>query len=175
MAALKYWIWLSDAAVSARAKAEIMRRYGDAEQAFFAPTGAFAAMESIRREDAETLERRDLDRAERVIEACARQGLEIITFDDRAYPARLKKYIRTAAGAVCARDAAARGRQCCHCRCRHAAGDGLRREDGTRHRRGNRPLRRHRRLGLDRRYRRGWGNRCSWRGRDVHRRARHGA
>ena len=70
MAALKYWIWLSDAAVSARAKAEIMRRYGDAEQAFFAPTGAFAAMESIRREDAETLERRDLDRAERVIEAC---------------------------------------------------------------------------------------------------------
>lgn len=90
MAALKYWIWLSDAAVSARAKAEIMRRYGDAEQAFFAPTGAFAAMESIRREDAEALERRDLDRAERVIEACARQGLEIITFDDRAYPARLK-------------------------------------------------------------------------------------
>ena len=90
MAALKYWIWLSDANVSTRAKAEILRRYGDAEQAFFAPTGELAALENVRREDAAVLERRDLERAERVMDECQRQKLGIITYDDRDYPARLK-------------------------------------------------------------------------------------
>ncbi len=90
MAAVKYWIWLSDADVSARAKAEVLRRYGDAERAFFAPTGELAAPDGIRREDAERLERRDLDRVERVIDSCARQGLDIITYEDSRYPTRLK-------------------------------------------------------------------------------------
>lgn len=90
MAAAKYWIWLSDADVSARAKAEVLRRYGDAERAFFAPTGELAASDGIRREDAERLERRDLDRVERVIDSCARQGLDIITYEDSRYPTRLK-------------------------------------------------------------------------------------
>ena len=42
MAALKYWIWLSDADVSACAKAAVLKRYGSAERAFFAPTGELA-------------------------------------------------------------------------------------------------------------------------------------
>ncbi len=90
MAALKYWIWLADADVSARAKAAVLRRYGGAEQAFLAPTGELAALEGVRREDAEVLERRDLDRAERVMDECGRQRLAILTYDDRDYPSRLK-------------------------------------------------------------------------------------
>ena len=37
MAALKYWVWLSSAPLSASAKAELIRRFGDAEAVYDAP------------------------------------------------------------------------------------------------------------------------------------------
>ena len=45
MPALKYWVWLADAEVSAMSKAAILRHYGDAERAFFAPSGELARLE----------------------------------------------------------------------------------------------------------------------------------
>lgn len=87
---LKYWLWLSDCPVSARAKAALIRRYGDAETAYFAPRGEFAALEHVTAKEAAELEARKLSRAEEIVEACRRQNIDIITLQDAVYPKRLR-------------------------------------------------------------------------------------
>lgn len=90
MAALKYWIWLADARVRACAKGAVLRAYGDAQRAFFAPEGEITRLDGVSRADADVLERRDLSAVEEIVDECTRQGIEIITYEDRAYPARLR-------------------------------------------------------------------------------------
>lgn len=90
MPAVKQWLWLSAAGVSPRAKGALLRHYGSAEAAFYAPEGDFTAVEGLSKTEAEVLERRDLSRCEAIAGACARQGLSIVTMQDAAYPKRLK-------------------------------------------------------------------------------------
>ena len=90
MSVLKYWLWLSDAPVSTRAKAALIRRYGDAETAYFAPAGEFASIEHVTPAEAAILERRDLSRTDAISRACLEQNISIVTLQDAAYPKRLK-------------------------------------------------------------------------------------
>lgn len=90
MSVLKYWLWLSDAPVSTRAKAALIRRYGDAETAYFAPAGEFASVEHVTPAEAAILERRDLSRTDAISRACLEQNISIVTLQDAAYPKRLK-------------------------------------------------------------------------------------
>ena len=90
MAALEYWLWLSAAAVSPRGKSALLEHYGDPENAFFAPKGDFSLVEGLSPREAQLLEERDLDAGKRVLEQCARQNLQILTYQDAAYPRRLK-------------------------------------------------------------------------------------
>ncbi len=91
MPALKTWLWLSAAPVSARAKAALLRHYGGAEAAFYAPEGEFAAVEGLSAAEAALLEQRDDRRAGRILDDCGAQGLRIVTMQDAAYPHRLKQ------------------------------------------------------------------------------------
>ena len=90
MAALEYWLWLSAAAVSARAKAALVSRYGDAQRAFFAPEGEYRDIPDVTKAEAELLEKRDLSGVSEVLAACEQQGLRIISLQDAAYPNRLR-------------------------------------------------------------------------------------
>ncbi len=90
MAALEYWLWLSSCGLSVRAKAALLHRFGDAEQIFFAPSGAFEKLEGVTPKEAQRLEERNLRRAHEIAGACAQQGLEMLTLQDAAYPARLR-------------------------------------------------------------------------------------
>lgn len=90
VAALGYWLWLSSAELSLRAKAALLERFGDAETAFSAPTGAFLETPGLSKQEAELLERRDLSRVREIAAACAQQELRIVTMQDAAYPARLR-------------------------------------------------------------------------------------
>ena len=90
MSALSYWIWLSNAELSVRTKAALMEHYGDAETAFFAPAGEFAHIEGVSRADAAILEKRDMSDTARIIEECQSQGLSVISYQDSAYPSRLR-------------------------------------------------------------------------------------
>lgn len=90
MLALSYWIWLSNAELSVRTKAALMEHYGDAETAFFAPAGEFAHIEGVSRADAAILEKRDMSDTARIIEECQAQGLSVISYQDSAYPSRLR-------------------------------------------------------------------------------------
>ena len=95
MSALSYWIWLSNAELSVRTKAALMEHYGDAETAFFAPAGEFAHIEGVSRADAAILERRDMSDTARIIEECQAQGLSVISYQDSAYPSRLRNIYAT--------------------------------------------------------------------------------
>ena len=91
MSAIKYWLWLSTSArLSPRAKTVLLEHYGSPEAMFSAPAGEITRLLGKRSEGAETLEKRDLDEALRIIDKCAAQGIEIITVQDAAYPERLK-------------------------------------------------------------------------------------
>lgn len=90
MPALKYWLWLSSAEVSAKAKAAVAYHYGSAEAAFHAPEGEFSAINGVNPTEAALLERRDLRGVSHIMEECALQNLDIITIQDAAYPKRLR-------------------------------------------------------------------------------------
>ena len=89
MAAIKYWLWLaSQSNVSPRARAALIAHYGGAEEAFFAPSGAFARLPGLTERDAALLEVRDLtirevdlDTAsgECLFENCALEKLDLDT------------------------------------------------------------------------------------------------
>lgn len=90
MAALEYWLWLSAAAVSPKGKTALLEHYGDPERAFFAPKGEYASVDGLSDLEAQRLEARELDTGKRVLEQCQRQNLSILTYQDAAYPKRLK-------------------------------------------------------------------------------------
>ncbi|MBQ9720234.1 MAG: DNA-protecting protein DprA, partial [Oscillospiraceae bacterium] len=90
MAALKYWLWLSSAGLSPNAKAALLGCFGDAEAVFHAPDGAYSGVKGVTRSEAAILERRDLSLAEDVYAECERQGLQMLSLQDAAYPTRLK-------------------------------------------------------------------------------------
>ncbi len=90
MAALDYWLWLSAAAVSPKAKASLVEHFGDAEKAFFAPKGQFSLVNGITEQEAKLLERRDLSPVNRIAEACEEQNIRILCYADASYPSRLR-------------------------------------------------------------------------------------
>lgn len=108
MSAVSYWIWLSALPIGVRAKAAVIRRFGDAEKAYFSPSGALAATEGVSAAEGETLERRSLQGVDEILRDCAAQGLTVLTLQDAAYPARLKQiyappvalYVKGALGAI---------------------------------------------------------------------------
>lgn len=90
MAALQYWLWLSAAAVSPRAKAALIENYGDAESVWNAPAGNFVHVAGVTAQEASILENRDLSNANRIAGACEEQGIRILTYQDAEYPGRLR-------------------------------------------------------------------------------------
>ncbi len=88
---LVHWIWLSARpGISHRLKAELVRCFQDPENVFFAEKESLSRMEGMTPEALEALEDKDLRPAEKILEDCQREGLRILTYQDAAYPARLR-------------------------------------------------------------------------------------
>ncbi len=85
------WLWLSLLNISAKARYAVISRFGNAEEAFLAPSGSFANLKGISAKEADALDNRDLRMAGICLEECARQGIRILPITDPAYPARLKE------------------------------------------------------------------------------------
>lgn len=91
MSAIKYWLWLSTAArLSPKTKKALLMHYGGPEEMYFAPVGEISRLTGAGTEGVETLEKRDLDAALRIIDKCDSQGIRILTVQDAMYPDRLK-------------------------------------------------------------------------------------
>ena len=91
MSSIRYWVWLSSvSAANPRARYALAEHYGGAENAFLAPRGEYKTIQGVSEHEAELFERRDLSEADRILEACRREDITILTLADAAYPRRLR-------------------------------------------------------------------------------------
>ena len=86
-----HWIWLATRRdISDRVKVELVRHFQDPETVYFADPALYREVESLTEEGAAALKDKDLSYANRIIEDCHRENLQILTYQDAAYPARLR-------------------------------------------------------------------------------------
>lgn len=90
MAALKYWVWLTTLpGLGQRTKLQLLEHFASPEEIYFAPEELLLA-EGVTKTQCALLADKSLDRAEKVLEDCAKDGQFLLTMDDAAYPARLR-------------------------------------------------------------------------------------
>ena len=86
---LIYWIWLAHRhGVSDRMKQVLLAHFSDPEEIYY--SDSYDHVEGLSESAAEGLADKGLTEAEEILAACRRQGLGILTFQDAAYPQRLK-------------------------------------------------------------------------------------
>lgn len=83
---LVHWIWLARLeGISLRQKAQLLRRFSDAEELYFAED-----VEDLTPEISAALANKDLSDAEKILRVCARKNISILTYADEDYPRRLR-------------------------------------------------------------------------------------
>ena len=91
MAALKYWIWLSElAGVNQVSKLKLLQHFGSPEDIYYAAPDDYGQVEGIKREQIDILQDKSLQKAELILQNCAKENTFLITMDDALYPLRLK-------------------------------------------------------------------------------------
>lgn len=86
-----HWIWLATRhGIGDRMKIELVRHFEDPENVYFADPDSYRQIEGLSPEGVESLKDKDLKPAERILDACDRENLRILTYRDAAYPNRLK-------------------------------------------------------------------------------------
>ena len=91
MAALKYWVWLTTLpGLGQRTKLQLLEHFASPEGIYFAPEEELLLAEGVTKTQCALLADKSLDRAEKVLEDCAKDGQFLLTMDDAAYPARLR-------------------------------------------------------------------------------------
>lgn len=88
---LIHWIWLATRpALTERQTMALLHTFADAEDVFFASRDAYANVEGVTPEGAESLSDKDLAEAQHILDECVRNHIGVCTYADAAYPARLK-------------------------------------------------------------------------------------
>ena len=88
---LLHWIWLAHrTGIGDRMKVRLLQHFRDPEDIYYADGESYRHVEGMTAEAAESLKDKDLSAAESVLGACRREGLHILTFQDAAYPSKLK-------------------------------------------------------------------------------------
>lgn len=88
---LKYWLWLTNLrGLHNQTRLALLRHFGSPENLFYADEDEILLTEGITREQAALLRDHDLERANRILGDCQRLGIELLTIQDAAYPARLQ-------------------------------------------------------------------------------------
>lgn len=86
---LKYWLWLTTRkGLGARGAYLVIRHFGSPEAAYFADPSAYRAVEGLR--GCSPLLNKDLSEPERILSTCYEKGIGILTYQDAAYPERLR-------------------------------------------------------------------------------------
>ena len=86
-----HWIWLATRRdISDRVKVELVRHFQDPETVYFADPALYREVEGLTEEGAVALKDKDLGYANQILEDCHRENLQILTYRDAAYPARLR-------------------------------------------------------------------------------------
>ena len=88
---LLHWIWLAHrTGLGDRMKVRLLQHFRDPEDIYFADGESYRHVEGMTPEAAEALKDKDLAAAEQIMDACREAGLHLLTFQDAAYPSKLK-------------------------------------------------------------------------------------
>ena len=86
---LKYWLWLASRRnLSPREQLAVLRHFGTPEAAYCAEKSALSEVESLR--STASLEDKSLMEPEEILNECYRKQISILTYQDAAYPDRLR-------------------------------------------------------------------------------------
>ena len=88
---LVHWIWLAHRpGLNDRIKVALLQQFRDPEDIFFADSGAYDHIDGLSDEAKASLRDKDLIPAEEILDRCSREKIHLLTFQDAAYPNRLK-------------------------------------------------------------------------------------
>ena len=88
---LQHWIWLAHRpGLSDRMKVRLLEYFRDPEDIYFADGESYRHVDGLSAEAVEALNEKDLSDSQKVLEACRREKLHILTIRDAAYPSKLK-------------------------------------------------------------------------------------
>ena len=86
---LEYWLWLTTRrGLGNQGMHAVLRHFGSPEAAFYADAEACRAIEGVR--DPQPLAEKDLSEPRRILAECHRKSIHILTWQDAAYPGRLR-------------------------------------------------------------------------------------
>lgn len=88
---LKYWIWLAELpGLRNQTRLALLEHFGTPEDIYYADPGEVLLVENMTREQADLLENKSLEAADRILGDCRRLRLRILTIQDADYPDRLR-------------------------------------------------------------------------------------
>lgn len=88
---LAHWIWLAHRpGLGDRGKVNLLQHFSGPEEIYFADSAAFDHVPGLTLEGKEALNDKNLTQAEEILELCCREKIHLLTFQDAAYPMRLK-------------------------------------------------------------------------------------
>ena len=91
MAGLKYWVWLSEVkGLTNRSKLLLLDYFGTPENVYYADEDEYRIVEGIEPRQIALLAEKSLENADRILGACSRLGLRLLTMQDADYPMRLR-------------------------------------------------------------------------------------
>ena len=88
---LVHWIWLAQLPkVQLQQKYDLLERYGDAEDLYYASREMRFAPEGLTEQQLQALCETELTEAQGILEVCRNDGIRLLVLTDTAYPARLR-------------------------------------------------------------------------------------
>ena len=88
---LIHWIWLASRPhMNDRDRLAVLSHFGSPEDIYFADADAYNDIEGITKQMAEALQEKDLHESADILQKCVDLGIHICTYNDGAYPSRLK-------------------------------------------------------------------------------------
>ena len=91
---IAHWIWLATRpGLNDRMKRIVLDAFSDAEDVYFADREAYATVEGVSPEIVDALADKDLKEAKKILDMCMTKGIQICTYQDEEYPARLKNIV----------------------------------------------------------------------------------
>lgn len=91
MAALKYWVWLTNVpGLHNRSRWLLLEHFGSPEEIYYADEARLQLVEDLPAAQRALLSEKSLQRAEEILADCAAKDIFIVTVQDAAYPQRLR-------------------------------------------------------------------------------------
>ena len=88
---LVHWIWLAERkGLSDRDKLRLLEHFRDAEEIYYAPADQLKQLQWLEQKELDALLDKELRGSEKILRACADKKISVLTFQDAAYPAKLK-------------------------------------------------------------------------------------